>query len=364
MQPANLNSTNFIDYSEASNGTVVASNAQASLAWTDDVLEDLKNHQQKIEQLFDVISLSFEQLPGCHNAPVHVFHGRGNNRKSLGVFKREKSFSFVEYQMHALAEIKVGFGHLPKIVRNRAGQYVTKLGENFYTIIEYLKPDPNHEERVQNFSFNEMVSLVKEFHNYSERSSYAHQLAKSSLDRCLSDADYFSDHELISWLSTFCSSNEWERVKELHNYFVSASFREIYNSMPKTVLHGDFHLANIIFSQGKPFLIDFEAMRYDVRLWDFAPLCCGRAFVKHYLTLLKTKELFPLIEAHYNPLTTVEKEHFHDIILLRKMYLIGRYLHISKEALIRKDIARLDCLRSKIAAKISEITGLLIVETV
>lgn len=305
-----------------------------------DVLANLYNHQTSIRKLFNVDGyLKFEKLTGgIVNAPVYVFQ---TDKTFAGVFKYEKNPSFAEKRLRAIAEIKEsGFEHLPCILKNKNGEYLTKLGKTTYSCIEYLEPDSNQTELQKQLSFEDMLVLTSKFHTYAKKNSLANDLRKSKLDQYLARMFYFSDPCLLQWDLSLFATNSWKKISEIASYFSSELFQEIYRRLPTQLIHGDNAPTNLIFSKGKPFFIDLDAVRTDIRLLDFA-VFTGWNYLEKYVELVKENRLLSCIETHYGNLEEIEKKHFHTIVLFRQMEFLAWILKMLKQSLSDQDKEKL-----------------------
>lgn len=297
--------------------------------------------------------LSFEKLKGgAYNAPILVFISAGHHKISLGVLKHEQDSSLAEKRMHALDEmIKNGFEHFPRILRDKAGEYLVNLGGEFYSCIEYLEPDSN-----QPLSFEEMFKLTSNFHAYSKNIHLTEAHYKRTLDWfCESSSSITNlDPKLMQWDPSIFKTDAWEECVQCSHYFISPSFREIYDNLPALLIHGDITPNNIIFSGGQPFFIDLETARTDVRLRDFA-VFSGGVFLEQYLTLLEEDKLFSCIQANYGDLENEEKEYFPLIVLLERCGVLAWSLQVLKQSLYDQDLQKAQMFRDIVTNTIREI---------
>jgi len=119
------------------------------------------------------------------------------------------------------------------------------------------------------------------------------------------------NHLFPQWgLETFCGN--MKKLSQYHGIFLSDDGWDLYQSVADKILmelekvpkcsqnygliHGDFHLENIIFKEDVSFLIDFGRRGYDYFLSDIASTILGldwqkrKKFVEGYISFRKLEE--------------------------------------------------------------------------
>ncbi len=281
-------------------------------------------------------TLNFEKLNGgdC-NTPILISKLTDFNKIPMGVLKHEPNSVWAEKRMKAMDEMRSdGFDQLPFILKDIKGNYLVKLGEAFFSCIEYLEPDSD-----QSYSIEQMFMLTSSFHSYSKRSSFTEALMTRALDTYCNENISHLDEKLIKWNPSIFESEAWKDCVKCAAYFTSQDFLNIYNSLPKQIIHGDITPNNTVISRGKFFFIDLDKVRTDVRLFDFATFS-GWSFLEEYLTLTENDRLFTCIQTCYGPLEQVEKDYFHIIVLFGRCGVLEWSLRELKQALHVKDLKK------------------------
>jgi thiamine kinase-like enzyme len=280
--------------------------------------------------------LNFEKLDGGdNNAPILIFKLIDFNKIPIGVLKREPNSLRAEKRMTALDEMRSnGFEQLPYILKDIKGNYLVKLGEASFSCIEYLEPDSD-----QSNSFEQMFMLASSFHAYSKKSSLTEELRSKSLDKYSNENTSRLDRELLKWNPSIFETGAWQNCVKCASYFTSQEFLKIYNSLPSQLIHGDITPNNTITSKGKSFFIDFDSVKTDIRLLDFATFS-GWSFLENYLTLTENDKLLSCIQTCYGNLEEMEKDNFHSIVLFRRCYVLEWSLSELKQALDCKDLKK------------------------
>lgn len=281
-------------------------------------------------------SLSFCKLRGgdC-NAPILISKLVNFDKIPLGVLKYEPDISWAEKRMKALDEMrKNGYDQLPQILKDIEGNYLVKLGESFFSCIEYFEPDSD-----QSSSIEQMFMIASRFHTYSNRSSWTEELRSISLDNYSNENSSNLDLKLIQWNSSLFKTEAWQNCVKCAQYFTSQSFLKIYNRLPVQLIHGDITPNNTIISQGRSFVIDLDKVRTDVRLLDFATFS-GWSFLEQYLKLTEEQKLFSCIQMYYGNLEVAEYEYFSLIVLYVRCCVLEWSLRELKHALNNDNVEK------------------------
>ena len=237
--------------------------------------------------------------------------------------------------MKAIDEMKDnGFEQFPYILKSIKGNYLVKLGEAYFSCIEYLKPDFD-----QSSSIEQMFILASNFHANSIKNSSTESLRSRALEKYSDESIYHLEPELIAWNSSIFATEAWINCVKSAHYFTSQSFLKIYNSLPTQLIHGDITPNNTIISKGKSFLIDFDKVRTDVRLLDFATFS-GWNFLERYLSLTEEDRLSSCIQKCYGALEEIEEEYFPLIVLFGRCGVLEWSLRELKQALCDKDLQK------------------------
>lgn len=287
-----------------------------------DTLEELFNNSRTICQLFGLEGeLYFTKLiGGICNAPVYVYQLKENVEVALGVFKLElENHTFANKRFDALESMtKNGFIHNPLIIKNAEESYLTKIGSRYYSLIEYIKPDPGFTQ--DKLGFKDMLKLTGLFHQYAQQIDTRENLVSSRLDLHLARQAICDDPLLVEFNPAFFQGEIWRRVLSLYRFYSTEMAGNIFNSLHKQFIIGDNHQSNIVYRDGIPYFVDLDARRQDLRLYDFSSFIRGgtEAVVTEYFNLAANNELFDVIDKNYsifaNPLMDIEKLHFHFVM--------------------------------------------------
>lgn len=131
---------------------------------------------------------------------------------------------------------------------------IVKVGKSFGTVYELLDAEPT------NSFVNRSADNMEKFINMSvELLKYIH-----SLDADTSDcADMKKDH--FKWV---------DNTEHLIGSHTAEVIRNILKAIPDSnkLLHGDFHLKNIIIVKGKPMMIDMDTLCFGDPIFDLATI--------------------------------------------------------------------------------------------
>ncbi len=294
----------------------------------------LSLYAKQISKWFDFHGdLRFLQLRGRGNSPVHVFKLEGDQTISLGVFKLEKEAADFEKRWEMLTRMLAnGCPCIPPLILNREGACLTSLGEQLYSVWQFLPPD----KPKTGASFAQMLTLTADFHAYAKRHGAKGVFRTRKLEECYTLFPELFDLSLFELEKGFYEKKCWKNILYLIGYFSSVSFKRLYDSLPAHLVHGDNHTGNIVFSKGQAYLIDFDQLRTDLRLIDF-PIFQEWHLLDEYLVLLKEKQLIPYLEKHYGKLEPAEREYVHTFAILRIVSTLGWLSKRAKESFIESN---------------------------
>lgn len=286
------------------------------------------------------------------NPPFIVYSLEGSIRVPMGVIKYEKDKESGEIRMQMLDDlIHKGCRLIPQVFRGNNGAYLIQIKEKFYSCIEYL------EQEKRAITFEEMLQLTSQLHHYIKDC----HLARSGFQKTL---DWFSSKssvilhlspQLSNWDPSLCQSPSWKNCVRSARYFISPEFRAIYDLLPVQLIHGDIVDHNIIYSSGgRPYFIDFESMRTDIRLRDFATFISVN-FLDHFLTLLENHQLADCLRTYYGELEEIEITYLPQIVLLERCCALAWSLDELAKALSQHDGKQVELFSQRTKEAISQI---------
>jgi len=313
-----------------------------------------------------------EKLPGgdCNQA-ILISKMTDSLKIPFAVLKREPNGQWGEKRMRALDEIRMnGFDQLPKIFKDQNNRFLFEVDQNWFSCIEYIKPD-----RDQPSSLEEMFMLTSDFHKYARTSSLTQELRSSLLDSYSTEYSTNLDPEVTKRYSAIFEPNSWEICVKCAEYFKSDAFRKIYEMLPKQVIHGDITPFNTIVSGEKPYLIDLDTARTDIRLYDFATFLgwnflssyisieesdklLGKNFLDRYLSLEENSKFSSCIQTCYGGLEEIEREYLSLIVLFGRCNVLHWMIKELKEAIQNKDVQKEQRFASILPGAIREINEL------
>lgn len=297
---------------------------------------------------------------GIDNTPVYVFTKKNGEEIPFGVFKKEKQNErFVINRFLFLEEIKNrGFQELPKIIKNINGEYLTNVNGEKYSCFEYLEPDSQEEE----VSFSFMLELIGRFHGAALHLPNAKILNARMLDVLKKRKHFFLDPRLKEVDPSLFGTPLWEQVIALSDFYISPEFEEIYNSLPMQIIHGDTHLGNIVKSKNQFYLIDFDLMRYDIRLWDLVS-CIAFSFFDEFLEKAKNGSFSSFIESYYElggiKLENCEKKYLYEIVKFRKVEVMSLFLEMMHAGIVNQNEAQFKQFREILMKEMADVEQLL-----
>ncbi len=335
--------------------TTIASRESESLCRTlsleqSDVMDALQNLKAFLATDHH---LDFEILTGgAFNPPALVSRWDSSNKVPLGVVKLEQEALQAAMRMKTLDTMRnQGCDLLPRTLQSPKGEYLANLGGRWYSCMEYLIA-----EEKPFISFEEMLRLTSKFHTYSKTCCLTESHFRRTLDYFLEVCSAISDPnpQLMQWDPSIFNTIAWENSVQCTQYLTSPLFRKIYDSLPMQLIHGDIAPHNVIFSSGKPFLIDFESMRMDIRLRDFATFS-AEYFLDQFLDLSEKDQLIPYIQENYGELEAIEKDYLPFIVLLERCAALAWRLQVLAQAMSTQDAQKMQELHLHILITLDQI---------
>jgi hypothetical protein len=273
-------------------------------------------------------NLVFEKtIEGLVNPPILVF--KNGKTIPIGVIKAAgKNETDANVKLNALESLKSkGFVHIPTVYKNTQGEQLTKIEDLFFYYMQFIPAD------AAPITLKQFLDTTGGFHQHAKMISYPDELSIDKLNEYQSRSHFFHD----PWFSTYnpaFSDPLWEKIIDLSHYFLSSDFQKIYHNLPIQLIHGDNNQTNVILSNQIAYLIDFDSLRYDVRLLDLTSYFRYGGF-DDYLTLTKKKHLYSVINDTYGKnaglLTKEEKSHFHLLMAFSHIEFISWILHMLKQ---------------------------------
>lgn len=286
------------------------------------------------------------------NPPSLVYALEGSFRVPMGVIKFEKDKTSAEIRMQMLDElIHQGCRLIPLVFRGENGNYLIELKGEYYSCMEYL------EQEKKPISFEEILQLTSQLHQYTKGCHLAPSDFRKTLDwfSSMSQIILHLSPQLKNWIPSFFNTSSWERCVRSARYFISPEFREIYDRLPVQVIHGDIVDHNIIYSsKGLPYFIDFESMRTDIRLRDFATFSSVN-FLDYFLTLFEKDQLEDCLRTYYGELEEIEIAYLPQIVLLERCCALVWSLDELAKALSQQDEKQLKLFFQRTEEAISQI---------
>ncbi|MFH1642163.1 MAG: aminoglycoside phosphotransferase family protein [Nanoarchaeota archaeon] len=233
------------------------------IAATSDTLDELSS---KIIDAFNVeVEISFARLKGGYfNDPLLVSKmGNGEHIPICVIKKSLMDSSYAAMQLRAMDQLqRNGFEHIPKVF-GIGQKYLSQIGEEHYSFVEYIEEDPIINRR--SFSIDDILRLIGKFHRHANGIEFL--AGETHLERLTKKKPYFTSPK-SDWHINLIGRDRYELLKSLFEFYTSREFIEIYSKLPKQLIHGDTFVTNFIPANNKPFLIDFDTIAYDIRLYD------------------------------------------------------------------------------------------------
>lgn len=278
--------------------------------------------------------LVFEELKGgVVNPPLLVSSEEGAPKGVLkGVSQDKESAAFC---LKILSEIREsGFSHLPQIFKNKEGAFLTDFRGRLSYFMEYLPPD--HAP----ITTREMLEVTGEFHRVTCHLEELPFLKKTKWEEFVGRISCFDDPWFAINSPQIFSGYKWGKIRELGHYFASESFKKIYESLPKQLVHGDNNQTNVVKSGGNLFLVDFDALRVDTRLIDLASYFRYGGF-EDYMRFVKDDELNKIVNnfygVHAGVLSPLEESALPSIVLFSHVEVVSWLMERLKYAAINHD---------------------------
>jgi len=276
---------------------------------------------------------------GTANAPAYVYTEKEGVEIPLGVFKREREDEIFAIERFTLLEKmkENGFVYLPNVIKNGNGDYLLKIDGVPYYCLEYLPADFHSSQNP--ISFSQMVKLIGSFHAYSQKLTAEKSFHSSKIDHFKKRMRFFSDPLLLESDPLLFDTPIWKQLISLRDYYSTVEFEKIYNGLPKQIIHGDAHPENMVISNNVPYFIDFDEMRFDIRLWDLACSILSKLF-DEFLEQSKNGSLFSFLESNYEiegvKLEDSEKKYLLTIVMFRQVEGMAWMLEMMKSAIVNQ----------------------------
>lgn len=280
--------------------------------------------------------LSFRILKGgsC-NAPIVISRISYSQVIPIAVLKLEPKREWALLRLKALEEMRENeFYEIPNIFISSSGEYLVQLGDDFYSCMEYIEPDEN-----SSLTFENMVSLTRRFHMYSYSCLTEQALTLRTLDTHSTLNILQLTQELYRWNPSIFFSDSWDICVKCAQFFNTPTFRHIYDRLPTQIIHGDLTPNNVVVSKGHSYLVDFEMLRTDIRLLDFA-FFTGWSFLDRYIDLIKNDQFGLTLQFCYGSLEDIEKQYFHLIVMFGRCGVLDWALSELKQALYENDLEK------------------------
>lgn len=334
------------------------------------VLAELtKENVESLATLYDFEKPLFikDLIGGMANTPQYVYTMKNGVEIGLGVFKGEifgeevaiKQLIFLEKMQNS------GFIHLPRIIKNARGDYLTDIDGKLYSCLEYLladQPFPEYPSAERRISFSQLLELIGKFHASAQHCLDGQDLHFNEIEVYKNKLPIFSN-QLLKACDPIFHTRIWEQITHLSPFYASPEFEKIYNALPKQVVHGDSHFLNIVISKKTPYFVDFDLMHYGLRLWDLA-CCILYGYFDEFLEKAENDTLFSFLESNYEKggikLEDLEKEYLIEIIKFREMDGIGWILMVLSQALADHDTEKFELFRTHLLHKIFRMEKLFI----
>lgn len=248
------------------------------------------------EQIGLIYSLGTEVLlkkaqKGLLNPPLFVFTGK--NKIPTAVLKaihEEEAIAII--RLSVLETLKNnGCINIPTVYKTAQGNYIAKIENDSFYLMEFLPTDPSP------ISFENFLIATGNFHRYAKPNVTLRKFSRGKLEEYKEKAHFFLDTWFQEYSSTF-QDDSWRKIVSLSRYFLTDEYANVYQSLPKQLIHGDNNQTNIIVSDKVPMFIDFDSLCVDVRVMDLTSYFRYGGF-EQYISLLKEGRLIDFVNETY-----------------------------------------------------------------
>jgi len=210
-----------------------------------------------------------------------------------------------------------GFLQMARPIPTSVGAWTHGFEGKTYYFSEYLAPDPSSSPP----AWNQIVRMLALFHTRA-RSIGPLTPHVTKMQEFL---PRISQLEKSGWPDVglgFFEGARGERLLRAIRYFSSQDFGKKYHLLPRQVIHGDAHIGNTIVKGGVCHLLDWDSLKEDTRLIDFATYFRNGYFEKA-VDILSSSEAFQAMLQEYEreglAFTPEEKNLFPQIILFSQV---------------------------------------------
>lgn len=207
-----------------------------------------------------------------------------------------------------------------------------------------------------------MLEAIGKFHAFSRYCSHAQELRVDVMENYKNRLSYFSDSLLKEYDPGVFDTEIWKQIIMLSEYYASAHFEKIYNTLPMQIIHGDPHYKNFVISNGNSYFIDFDLMHYGTRLWDLS-CCITFAYYSDFLEMIENGTFFSFLESSYGKagieLEDSEKRYFIEVMKLRELEGGSWVLEQMRQALNDHNTERYEMFREYLLRKIIKLEKLI-----
>ena len=193
-----------------------------------------------------------------------------------------------------------------KHYKTSSGKSCVEINNEYYTLAEKIS---GSHEYVQDIDYRKGAFLL------GQNISKLHMALLNLSHKAPYSIPNTSDmHTLKSWALNTISEKNLAIRKEIIDYCIG--FDELYDSLPRQVIHTDLHRSNVLFENGEvSAFLDLEVLQTEVRLKDICYYMNAEINCRDITDELVEEwlETFKSLLSGYNTISELKKEEFYAV---------------------------------------------------
>lgn len=224
---------------------------------------------EKILSKYDLREVISAKVFETGTVQTNVFIKTNKGEYVLKVYKQNRSFESVLFEVYLLKYLKGRNYPCPMPIRNNEGEFVGLSKSKPFVLFEFL--EGKHVKNPNEIQKKQIIQKIAELQKYTENyiSPYIGARWNYTIEFCKLYAEKKAE-----------SINTENSQKKLGWYLKQLSKLNLSHSYPKGICHCDFNFSNVLFKQGKfNALLDFDDANYTFLTFDLVSFFEPKTFL-------------------------------------------------------------------------------------